>query len=521
MRVDSVHSEAYKFLGRINRVGQEEEQEGTLEDAIDNSRRGEDQSKQEKERKVSPVSTLESSFEALNVKKFDVAFAVDPLYHQMSAQFDEGGAKGLLLNNLGVYGNCMVLFDSLELPGKFKSPATEPDRPEMIDIPFLRESIQEMVLNMPKKEEISPSLKDIVNLFDEDNRRPSEPYPSGDKSHAQFSGAEGNDFDFVSDTFDNCGTWGFDQDEQPEIIDESSYDRDPNLPGQHEGGEPSMSYEWDVDDRFEKYDGYLCISLRLASKQNAWAGPDHWKYRKAKEVPVDENAPPLKTKISRSRKTESEIDFSKALETNMPNVFAPPKNPKSLLLPPNRAPGTTRLPEDCHYQPDDLVKLFLLPNIMCLGRRRRKAPDASVPQTDDDRAIPLWDDENAFDGSFDSQGANDGDNEDFSNLVSQPRQVNKIEVQYDKTSKQVDVHALKETLWKHIREPDVAGNQDEVPEKVSFKEALAQFPYDCRAASSLQDISPHLCFICLLHLANEHGLQIQGSPNLDDLTIQF
>ena len=31
-------------------------------------------------------------------------------------------------------------------------------------------------------------------------------------------------------------------------------------------------------------------------------------------------------------------------------------------------------------------------------------------------------------------------------------QVSKIEVQYDKTSKQVDVQTLKETLWDHIQE---------------------------------------------------------------------
>lgn len=31
-------------------------------------------------------------------------------------------------------------------------------------------------------------------------------------------------------------------------------------------------------------------------------------------------------------------------------------------------------------------------------------------------------------------------------------QVNKIEVQYDKTSKQVDVQALKITLWDHVQE---------------------------------------------------------------------
>ncbi|CAI9090105.1 OLC1v1024796C1 [Oldenlandia corymbosa var. corymbosa] len=520
MRVDSVHSEAYKVLGGINRVGQENEQDGSLEDFNDCNRQEESQSKKEPERKVSPLSTLESSFEALNVKKFDVAFAVDPLYHQTSAQFDEGGAKGLLLNNLGVYGNCMVLFDSLELPGKCISPSTEPDRSEMIDVPFLRESIQQMAMDMPNKEDISPSLKDIVNLFDEDDRRPSGPYPSGENLSEQVPGTEENDFEMENDVFDNSGTWDFGQDEQPEIVDESSYGVDPNLPNQQEDVEPSMTYEWNVDDRFEKIDDYLFLSLGFSSKQNAWAGPDHWKYRKAREVPVNENALPLKTKKSKSKKAESDIDFTKALGTDMSNVFAPPKNLKSILMPPSRAPSATRLPEDCHYQPEDLVKLFLLPNIMCLGRRRRRVPDASGPQSDDYGSMPPWDDENAFDGSLDNENAY-SDNEDLSNLVSQPRQVNKIEVQYDKTSKQVDVQSLKETLWNYIRGSNVAVVQDNVQEEVSFKQALAEFPYDCTAASSLQDISPHLCFICLLHLANEHGLRIQGCANLDDLTIHF
>lgn len=65
-----------------------------------------------------------------------VAFVVDPLYHQTSAQFDEGGAKGLLLNNLGVYGNCRVLFDSSEVPGKSSSPEPQIDSVETIDLSF-------------------------------------------------------------------------------------------------------------------------------------------------------------------------------------------------------------------------------------------------------------------------------------------------------------------------------------------------------------------------------------------------
>lgn len=105
-------------------------------------------------------------------------------------------------------------------------------------------------------------------------------------------------------------------------------------------------------------------------------------------------------------------------------------------------------------------------------------------------------------------------------LVSQPRQVSKIEVQYDKTSKQVDVQNLKETLWDHMQlSPGTSFQGPE--ERVSFKHLLASFPVDCKAAATIEEISPHLCFICLLHLANEHGLSILGCPNMDDLGIKF
>ncbi|KAF3636061.1 hypothetical protein FXO38_11496 [Capsicum annuum] len=64
----------------------------------------------------------------------DSAFAIDPLHHQTSAQFDEGGAKGLLLNNLRVYGDCHVLFDSFKIPGKSVPEATRDDGIISIDI---------------------------------------------------------------------------------------------------------------------------------------------------------------------------------------------------------------------------------------------------------------------------------------------------------------------------------------------------------------------------------------------------
>lgn len=63
------------------------------EDSAGNAK-GNKKQRREAAHNADPSSTLEPNFEALNVKKFDLAFAVDPLFHKTSAQFDEGGAKG-------------------------------------------------------------------------------------------------------------------------------------------------------------------------------------------------------------------------------------------------------------------------------------------------------------------------------------------------------------------------------------------------------------------------------------------
>ncbi|KAJ4730077.1 Condensin complex subunit 2 [Melia azedarach] len=534
LRVDSVHSEAYKVLGGINRVGQENEQDAAMEGANVHNRPDEGHSKKDVEKKLSPLSTLESSFEALNVKKFDAAFAVDPLYHQTSAQFDEGGAKGLLLNNLGVYAGCQVLFDSQEVPGKGISCVDQHSTSDTTDLSFAREHVEQMVLNIRVKDEISPTLRIIVNQFDEDNRRSSDTFSSVQISIDQIEDvynneveADGVAFDDCV-PFDDCGAYDFDHDDQPNIVDENLSSADPTFPSYHEENKTFSFRNPDMDDRFEKVDEYLFLNLGFSSKQNAWAGPDHWKYQKAKgpvegskDGPAAESGSPVTTKKTRSKKqAEPDIDFSKALDEELPDIFAPAKNPKSLLMPGNRAPSNTTLPEDCHYQPEDLVKLFLLPNVMCLGKRRRRKPSVETREENDDcEQLPSWGNEGMLDGQFDD-GNDLSDVEGSDTLVSQPRQIQKMEVDYDKTSKQVDVQKLKETIWVRIQDSPQMSVQDK-EETVCFKQLLSSFPSDCRAAATIKDISPHLCFICLLHLANEHGLSIQGCPNLDDLRIHL
>jgi condensin complex subunit 2 len=48
----------------------------------------------------------------LDLKKFDLEFNVDPLFKKTSADFDEGGARGLLLNHLNISASGQIIFDS-------------------------------------------------------------------------------------------------------------------------------------------------------------------------------------------------------------------------------------------------------------------------------------------------------------------------------------------------------------------------------------------------------------------------
>ncbi|XP_047336120.1 condensin complex subunit 2-like [Impatiens glandulifera] len=517
MRVDYVHSEAYKVLGVINRVGRKDEEGSKYSQGESSFNKGSDW-------EVSPLSTLKSSFEALNVKKFDVAFTVDPLYHQTSALFDEGGVKGLLLNHLEIYGSCQVLFDSFEVPGKFMKCGNQLCNQDTIDLSFAKDCIDKMVVGMRSSEEISPTLKHIVNLFDESERRSSNTFTSVNHVQEEFHetcndayNRDNAELGLDDSGFDNGETWAFKNADLESVVGEDLYGGDPSFGDYHEEGEPSIFQPHNLENSFDNVVDYMYLSLGINSKHNAWAGPDHWKYRKLKlglaEASKEDGLAEAK-KAKSKRAIEVDIDFMKTLDNDfmkaLAGIFAPPMNPKSLLLSANRAP-IKKLPEDCHYEPENLVKLFLLPEVMCSDRRkwRKSSCEDNAP----------WED-NAFIGELDNEDDHT-DVEDLNNLVPQPRRVNKIEVKYDKLSKEVDVQALKEKLWVSIQAYNEMTTQDDEKETVSFREVLASFPSDNCKADGTEDISVHLRFMCLLHLANEHGLSLLGSSEFDDVTVHL
>ncbi|VAH76669.1 unnamed protein product [Triticum turgidum subsp. durum] len=389
-----------------------------------------------------------------------------------------------------------------------------------------------MIVHMPLSNDISPTLRDIVAQFDEENKRPSHDASSGQMLVMEDQVVDSNDDSMPPD----CGTWDFGG------CDDQDSNFSDGVPvycfinAIKKRGTDDCEYTFqgpdgpDVDERLEKIADLLSLGAGFSSKTNAWAGPEHWKYRKVRDLePAQTSSGDLevaKKAKKKKGKEEPDIDFTKALEHEKANVFAPPKNPKSLLLPANKGSCNNKLPEDCHYQLESLVKLFLLPDILCLARRRRKPLgafdlliDDSRDNSDDFMPSRPWDDDDLGNDHVD-EGDAASDVEEPVNLIAKPRQVNRIDVQYDKVSKQVDVHALKEVLWNHIHSSAKTADleRDGIESSLCLTKVLHDLPCSNRDVSTTE-ISQHLYFICLLHLANEHSLTLRDCPTLDEIDI--
>jgi len=121
-RVDDVHLSSYRVLANLNRTDNKKDSQAN-NGGLDGDGVGEEGgvgAKAVKRRTgpKGPTETLESNMANINMSKLDSAYDIDPLFHKMSKSFDEGGAKGLLLGNLGVSQHgCHIVFDSKDEGG--------------------------------------------------------------------------------------------------------------------------------------------------------------------------------------------------------------------------------------------------------------------------------------------------------------------------------------------------------------------------------------------------------------------
>ncbi|KAG2175870.1 hypothetical protein INT44_000348 [Umbelopsis vinacea] len=412
-RVDSVATETGKLLSGLANsanVAQDDE-DGDGED---------DTERRTKKKSNRSETTLVKDFSSIKVKKLDLDFTVDPLFKKTSADFDEGGARGLLLNNLTVDRGGKIIFDASdafadpedddEVPTpdlkekKASEEKAEGDRPP-VDAMDIESSevekkeddnkieVSRLKAKLPSLEElsileISPSLREFEfsssNALDipaaksnnedtnPDNSQEIEPEP-------EFPQEEGNnDMDDVFNEIDN------DQEQEPDANQEES-----QLGGFFEPANPGTdaatvrTYEMAMNpdlqtDMFSYFDS--------AFMRN-WAGPEHWKLRRpvskaakeATEQGVEEGDETQKGK--KKPKVVFEIDFLNSEDINEEELFANDKK-GSITMPVKRdAKNSTHLlPDDMHFSSKQLLHYFLKPD---RSFRKRKPAETTATVSND------------------------------------------------------------------------------------------------------------------------------------------
>lgn len=160
-RVDSVGTETGKLMNNL----QSEHLRGGEEDEDDPTQSGADRATKKRHRKETTLAKKET----LRGKKPDVEFSVDPLFKKTSADFDEGGAGGLLMNHLslgiGADGGMRVVFDASDSLAQSAQDEEEMDLDvpeEDVDLAFL---MSQSVVHPSRCLTLNPRNRGCPRLF--------------------------------------------------------------------------------------------------------------------------------------------------------------------------------------------------------------------------------------------------------------------------------------------------------------------------------------------------------------------
>ncbi|KAL4771406.1 condensin complex subunit 2/barren [Aspergillus nidulans var. acristatus] len=426
-RVDSVATETGKLLSGLadsrDKKAREAEAEG--EGAEGDEEDGEEGTSRRSRRKRTHEATLAPSFSSLQLKKFELEFSVDPLFKKASADFDEGGAKGLLLNHLSIDGHGRIVFDSSDdavetaqdrddtraqsesledSESTSQPPPTEPPRDDSfeggveIDIaPLASKFFPD--LDRLDAQDICPSLKNF-DLGDpsgsldipllkapEDWRQDKgddDGHPSNDASGIMLDDDNAVGFD------DDGSLAGFD------LSDDAGFGGGGEAWAREAALEPMLKvHRVDLEDEevqdgggLENDDAYaISLNHQPSSRdhenilsyfdnalQKNWAGPEHWKIRRIKENAATSAASTAPKQ--RKEKEPFEIDFSAPLDPAVAElIYIPASSNSAISLPKSqwKTKGRNLLPDDKHFNSRQLLRLFLKPKAR-MGSRKLNGP---------------------------------------------------------------------------------------------------------------------------------------------------
>ncbi|KAK3590125.1 hypothetical protein CHS0354_041175 [Potamilus streckersoni] len=582
-RVDAIHAETFKVLSGLGRgsdkpkesdeaEGDEEQKEGQTEQ--------DDEGSQKKKRKIRKSKTVETNLKNINVNKLDLAIEVDPTFQLMSAAFDEGGTSGLLMNNLRCFDDSQELvLDSTTIVSHTDtntlSQQSQQSR-KMVDLLSIQDMFKGVDINsLQVCEAFSsftftnwdgsdtsslciPGSKDHV--FDMDAE--TEPIPETTEPNLTMIG--GGDGSFSSD--------GDNDAEAPHINQEETMESESQYIGD---GKAAQLVQSALSNLTHSTTGSLMQVLATTPSDysyfnkallRAWAGPSHWKIgpvsRDSKLKSMNTTDKPKTKKAAFRMNFDVELDFEHQFKISKATCIT-----KGTLS--KYSKELTTLPKDHHYDADKLFRLFLRKKIMIKRQEENtQAVDDVIDNYDYDNENDKEnycpnkldggdDDDDSVEFNFTAEGNEFSSSLDMfsksqhnfaasttldgtilagDKLLAQPYKVAKIDIEYAKTAKKLDVKRLKSTMWnvltKHESSPEEAQNVNnnsleaekrltgfvrEMTGSCTFQELLTDLPSKL-SGQTAHNLSVPIAFVCLLHLANEKTLKLEDLA-LDDLRI--
>ena len=369
----------------------------------------------------SSEATLAKDFAQLAVKKLELEFSVDPLFKKATADRDEGGAKGLLLNNLSVDMHGRIVFDSSddqdegkdgedENGGENKAEEEEEVPDEPAEIVSKLDDLKSRFfpdLSILDKQDVCPSLKNfdlnssegleipfLKGLEDRDNGKQADAGENNNDDDDDDGGVRG-DMAFGFDDGYGVGggedmTMAFGEGGEAwaneTIADAADRLLCPSKRSLFGSGGPDND-EGDFDPDGSRFVGFggghedILSYFDEALKKN-WAGPEHWRIRRIKDNTKPANAAPR----VRKEKETFEIDFMDPAADAPAELLAAPKLAHSINMPRKDRISKSRnlLPDDKHFNSRQLIRLFLKPDASVLRRKKNNAgPGGMLPQNDE------------------------------------------------------------------------------------------------------------------------------------------
>ncbi|NXT01280.1 CND2 protein, partial [Jacana jacana] len=561
VRVDAVHADAYKVLGGLGR-------DSSPTKHADSPERGDSSNpeavKRVQTKKKHSFKTIEQNLNNINVSEANRRCEIDPMFQKTAASFDECSTAGIFLTGLRTE-NCHseLLFDSKIVPLPSSETVTLPnsDPVKVIDLKLLlvqciekrpicsslagfqftkwdAESHNESVSALLDKFKKSDQVFDINAEIDSDVEDCVPALPDDDFNSASPGATAADKIGEFTENLNSFGT----------VHQSKRTDADPF----GEGDIGSMCLHLSM-----KPGEYSYFSPRTLSM---WAGPDHWRFKPRHKADTN----PEKETKKRSAKKVFEVNFDEDIdfEAYFRKTKASVTLAKSILESENVK--STTLPTDLNYNPSNILQLFLKPAVkLC----RTSETNSSLDHEDE---IGEYDYNNPNDTSNFCPALQDADSDDDNdpvefmgqtgefnltthpegqelnglvgnadittygelNLITEPQKVNKIAIQYAKTAKKMDMRRLKKNMWDLLTdeqkkeaaaaEVEDADKEEDISvvagEKVFSsitKELLHRLP-----SIMAKNLSVPLAFTCLLHLANEKNLKLEGTEDLSDVLVK-